>query len=306
MTGANTRMETTTTNSANYNGSTSSSGPSAAVASGLRDLRRRIGEQRAQTAEVKTAAESISAEARQPTPKSLTVTVSPATTRRETNRELLTKVLTAATSRERDRAAETLRRQIKTVCAAAIDRYGGRNLSAQESEDLTQEVFLRLLQAGRCDDAAPQEATIDPSPAYISRIAVNLLIDRQRFMKRRGLSQPGLSLEENDGATLIPDPHPSVEELVVGQMHLRDLRATLTRSLSPMEAEVLWRRGEGASHEEIAAELGIQQANARKHAERGIKRLKRLIESGQFTFPLAAAAAMPNRASAVAEQMHAN
>lgn len=243
-------------------GTTIKPAPSPQVVSGLRDLRQRIG------ARQETAA--------LPAP----------TKRRETNQELLQKALTAACPRERDRAAETLRRQIKSLCAAVIDRYAGSRLSAQEVEDLAQEVLLRLLTTGKED--AVSAVTVDPSPAYVTRIAVNLLIDRQRFQKRRGLNAPAVSLDDSYEAASVPDTRLSVEEDVVTRLYRTELRASLKRTLNPMEAEVVWRRSEGATHQEIAAELGIQQANARKHCERGLKRLKHLIETGALSIPLSA------------------
>lgn len=195
--------------------------------------------------------------------------------RRETNRELLDKAMNAPTERERNRAAETLRRQIKTLCAAVVDRHTSA-LTSQEVEDLTQEVFVRLLtsQAGNSG-----ETMVDPTSAYISRIAVNLIIDRRRFLKRRGLEQIPASVEDEALAATLRDARPSVEETVVGRIRTRELRKALANALSPTEAKVLWMRTEGASHEEIASELGIKEPNARKHLERGIKRLKRLVET---------------------------
>ncbi|MBC8104366.1 MAG: RNA polymerase sigma factor [Cytophagales bacterium] len=200
---------------------------------------------------------------------------SPATPKRESNRELLDRAMNAATDRERNRAAETLRRQIKSLCAAVVDRHTSA-LTSQEVEDLTQEVFLRLLtsQAGNVG-----EAVVDPTPAYIARVAVNLLIDRRRSLKRRGLDQLPASVEDEAMAATLRDPSPSVEETVLGRLRTRDLRRALLKSLSPTEAKVIWMRTEGASHEEIAQELNIKEPNARKHCERGMKRLKTLVET---------------------------
>jgi len=196
--------------------------------------------------------------------------------RRETNRELLDRAMNAPTERERNRAAETLRRQIKTLCAAVVDRYTSA-LTSQEVEDMTQEVFVRLLtsQAGNAG-----EAVVEPTPAYISRIAVNLIIDRRRHLKRRGLEQLPASVEDEALAATLRDARPSVEETVVDRMRTRELRRTLNQMLSPTEAKVVWMRTEGASHEEIARQLGIKEPNARKHCERGLKRLRNLVETG--------------------------
>ncbi|MES2463125.1 MAG: RNA polymerase sigma factor [Armatimonadota bacterium] len=206
---------------------------------------------------------------------SATPSEAPVAPKRESNRELLDKAMNATAEWQRNRAAETLRRQIKTLCAAVVDRHTSA-LTSQEVEDLTQEVFLRLLtsQAGNIG-----EAVVDPTPAYIARIAVNLLIDRRRFLKRRGLDQIPASVEDEVVTATLRDPNPSVEDAVLGRLRTRELRRALLKSLSPTEAKVVWMRTEGASHEEIARELNIKEPNARKHCERGLKRLKNLVET---------------------------
>lgn len=249
--------------------------PDARTAAGLAALRQRVVvEQRPATvAAASAAAPSTTAPAPATQPA----------VRRETNGELLQRARHGATARERDRAAETLRRQIKTLCAAVIDRHTSA-LTAQEAEDLTQEVFIRLLTSAAASERENQ--VLEPTPAYISRIAVNLLIDQRRFLDRRGLSTPGPSLDDAEAGVSIPDPREGVEEGVVGRFHRHQVREALRNALSPVEARVVWMRSDGASHAEIAAELGIKEPNARKHHERALKRLKKLAETGAF--PVAA------------------
>jgi RNA polymerase sigma factor (sigma-70 family) len=201
----------------------------------------------------------------------------PAASKRQTNKELLAVVRDTANSpRERDRAAETLRRQVKSLCAATLSRQS-RVLSANELEDLTQEVVVRLLQS--------PEGT-EPNAAYIARIATNLLIDRQRHLVRRGLDKPAVSLDDTEeGETRdLPDPSAQVEETVLMRIQQRNLREALLTLLKPTEALVVLRRAEGASHDEIAQELGTNAACVRKQAERGLKRLRDHAETGRFAF----------------------
>lgn len=240
--------------------------PDARALQGLAALRQRVVEQPVAAARSAATAPSTPA-------------TTAATPRRETNGELLLRARNAATARERDRAAEMLRRQIKTLCAAVIDRHTSV-LTAQEAEDLTQEVFIRLLTSAA--SAEKEGQVLEPTPAYISRIAVNLLIDQRRFLDRRGLSTPGPSLDDAEAGVSIPDPSEGIEEGVVGRFHRHQVREALRKSLSPVEARVVWMRSDGASHAEIAAELGIKEPNARKHHERALKRLKKLAEMGAF------------------------
>lgn len=194
--------------------------------------------------------------------------------RRRTNRELLDAARNARTSADRSRAADALRRQIKAQCAALID-HQFRYLVGHEVEDLTQEVFLRLLQSRTVE-------AIDPTPAYLRRIATNVVIDYLRSCKRRGLDGPSVNFDEAGEAGNVPDPSPSVEDEALGHLHVQEIRSVLRSSLSPVEADVLWLRSEGASHRDVAQALGVKEANARKHFERGTKRLKQLAMAGKL------------------------
>lgn len=212
----------------------------------------------------------------QSTPRPAPVSA-PTAPKRQTNRELLAVVRDEASSkRERDRAAEALRRQVKSLCAATLARQS-RTLVANELEDLTQEVVIRLLQS---------PASTEPTGAYIARIATNLLIDRQRHLIRRGQDKQAFSLDDTeDGETRdLPDLETRVEESVLARIQQRAIREALLTLLKPNEALVVLRRAEGASHDEIAEELGTNAACVRKQAERGLKRLREHAEAGRFAF----------------------
>ena len=209
-------------------------------------------------------------------PKAAPTTVS-AAPKRQTNKELLAVIRdTACSKREQDRAAEALRRQVKSLCAATLARQA-RTLAANELEDLTQEVVIRLLQS---------PAGTEPTGAYIARIATNLLIDRQRHLIRRGQDKPAFSLDDTEeGETRdLPDLETRVEESVLARIQQRAIREALLTLLKPNEALVVLRRAEGASHDEIAEELGTNAACVRKQAERGLKRLRDHAEAGRFAF----------------------
>ncbi|WP_309687022.1 RNA polymerase sigma factor [Armatimonas sp.] len=212
-----------------------------------------------------------------PQPTQATISAAP---KRQTNKELLAVIRESANSkRERDVAAEMLRRQVKSLCAATLARQA-RTLMANELEDLTQEVVIRLLQS---------PASTEPTSAYIARIATNLLIDRQRHLVRRGQDKQAFSLDDTeDGETRdLPDLETRVEESVLVRIQQRAIREALLTLLKPNEALVVLRRAEGASHDEIAEELGTNAACVRKQAERGLKRLREHAEAGRFAFAFA-------------------
>ena len=212
-----------------------------------------------------------------PQPTQATISAAP---KRQTNKELLAVIRESANSKwERDVAAEMLRRQVKSLCAATLARQA-RTLMANELEDLTQEVVIRLLQS---------PASTEPTSAYIARIATNLLIDRQRHLVRRGQDKQAFSLDDTeDGETRdLPDLETRVEESVLVRIQQRAIREALLTLLKPNEALVVLRRAEGASHDEIAEELGTNAACVRKQAERGLKRLREHAEAGRFAFAFA-------------------
>ena len=200
--------------------------------------------------------------------------------KRAGNAELLQAARHGKTATERDRAAEELRRRVKTLCAAALDRYTS-HLTAQEADDLTQDVLMRLLCAASDEESAPVEI----SASYIGRVAVNLLIDKRRSLDRRGLNKLGVSVDDCEAAIAIPDPAPIPADQVADSFHEYQLQAAIQQMLSPTEAKVVWLRVAGdLSHAEIADELGIKEANARKHYERGLKRLRTHADAGAFAF----------------------
>ncbi len=193
---------------------------------------------------------------------------------RQSNAELLAATRHGKTASEKNRAAEELRRRIKTLCAAALDRYTSQ-LTAQEADDLTQEVIVRLL--------CTSDETAEITSSYISRVAVNLLIDKRRALDRRGLNKPGVSVDDCEAAIALPDPAPTPEQSLAANFDSFRLRQVISDALSPTEAKVVWLRVAGdLSHAEIAEELGIKEANARKHYERGLKRLRSHVGEGAF------------------------
>ncbi len=230
--------------------------PGADVLAGLAALRSRVVEGPAKGAEAASAL--------------------PATPRRASNAELLAASRNGKTTSERNRAAEELRRRVKTLCAAALDKYTS-HLTSQEADDLTQDVMVRLL----C--ASEENGPVDISASYVQRVAVNLLIDKRRALDRRGLNKPGISVDDSEAAIAVPDPSPTPAETVASKFQSYQLQAAIAKALSPTEAKVVWLRVAGdLSHAEIAEELGMKEANARKHFERGLKRLRGQVETGAF------------------------
>lgn len=128
-----------------------------------------------------------------------------------------------------------------------------RGRSADDTDDLIQEAFLRLQMYRR-------EHEVREPEAFLVRTTLNLSINAVRQRLGRGVHVS----HELEAAPLI-DPRPSPDEVVVAQERLRHLRMGL-ESLNPRTREVLLlHRIEGYSQGQIAARLGITVSAVEKH-----------------------------------------
>jgi len=126
--------------------------------------------------------------------------------------------------------------------------------SRAEAEDLTQQVFLRLLGAKRPD------ALTDPA-AFVFRIAANLLRDRHRVSQRRGehIALEVLGAETGSVDDLTP------ERILLAQDAVRDALARLDGAgARTKEIFLLWRVS-GMTQREVADWFGCSQRNVEKH-----------------------------------------
>lgn len=136
--------------------------------------------------------------------------------------------------------------------------------SAEDAEDATQEIFVDVWRsAGRYEEAAGSEVT------FLMTIARRRLIDRVR---RQGRS-PAPELLEDAGTIPsrgAPDRAEINDEVARAQAALAQLR--------PEQREVLdLALGEGRTHQEIAAAIGIPLGTVKSHARRGLIRLREML-----------------------------
>lgn len=118
-----------------------------------------------------------------------------------------------------------------------------------EAEDLTQDTFLRALQALA---GVRQGAPLGP---WLKRITANLAIDRLRRLR------PGATLEDDAG----PDTDAGLA---------LDLAAALER-LAPVARSVVWLAlMEGWSHRELAQRYGCSESWSKSLLSRSVARLK--------------------------------
>lgn len=136
--------------------------------------------------------------------------------------------------------------------------------SAEDAEDATQEIFVEVWKsAERYDAAQGSEVT------FLMTIARRRLIDRARRQGRR----PTTELLEDAGtlpATAVVDRVEVQDEVDRAQQALSQLR--------PEQREVLdLALGQGRTHQEISAAIGIPLGTVKSHARRGLMRLRELL-----------------------------
>lgn len=177
---------------------------------------------------------------------------------------------------QRPRMSDCLLPRIAAGDPGAVDQFLSRHShmvwglarrfcrSAEDAEDATQEIFVDVWKsAGRYDAAHGSEVT------FLMTIARRRLIDRARRSGRR----PAAELLE-DAGTIAAAP---VEDRA--ELHDEVARAQAALSqLRPEQREVLGLAlGQGRTHQEISAAIGIPLGTVKSHARRGLIRLREML-----------------------------
>lgn len=137
--------------------------------------------------------------------------------------------------------------------------------SAEDAEDATQEVFVEAWKS-----AARYDAAMGSETTFLMTIARRRLIDRARRQGRR----PPTELLEDAGAIAAA---PAADRAEVDE-EVRRAQAALAR-LRPEQREVLdLALGQGRTHHEIAAAIGIPLGTVKSHARRGLIRLREMLD----------------------------
>src|SRR5262249_51928215 len=136
---------------------------------------------------------------------------------------------------------------------------------AEDVEDLTQEVYLRLL---RFTD---REKVKSPQ-AYLFRVAFNVLYEFKLHRNRAPVAFD--SAAADDAAEHLRDESSAPDETY--EQHAREDRLrTLTAQLPAMQrAVLLMSTRDNLSYAEVAAKLGISPSTARVHLFRAIGHLR--------------------------------
>jgi RNA polymerase sigma-70 factor, ECF subfamily len=149
-----------------------------------------------------------------------------------------------------------------------------KGFSADESKDLTQEVFLRVFKG---IDTFRGESRFE---RWLWEIADNIYLNelrRRRTEKRHGIEQSlDATVESGDGsspALEIAAPDLSPEEEVFRRQSLKDLRAAFQDLPDQMRRCCILRYEKGLKYQEIAVVMKISIETVKAHLHQARKRL---------------------------------
>ena len=142
-----------------------------------------------------------------------------------------------------------------------IYRFIFLKVSSQEiAQDLTSETFLRGWQAFR----NPRD--IENPPAFLYKIARNLVIDHYREKEQKGT----ISTEE----LRIIDPRSNLEEKAILTSDLSTIQAALSKLREDYQTVIIWRYLDELSIPEIAKILEKPEGTVRVTLHRALKTLR--------------------------------
>jgi RNA polymerase sigma-70 factor (ECF subfamily) len=159
---------------------------------------------------------------------------------------------------------QTHTRKIYNLCY----RFTGR---PSESEDLTQEVFIKIFQTLKTYDAAQGTFT-----TWLHRVARNHLVDHYRRTRKDRITS---SIEDELGG-LEEKPGPSVEP--IAHVEAREQRELLQRALERLSPDlreaVVLRDLQDLDYAEIAQVLGVPEGTVKSRINRGRLELARVLK----------------------------
>lgn len=145
-----------------------------------------------------------------------------------------------------------------------LSRFAYSRLGCSEdAADVVQDAFVRYANMKPKENAI----VIETPRFFLSRIIVNLIIDKVRREKRRGVHS---SIDEMEAE--IVDPQASSPENIVGNKQQLAILVAALDELSPnVRQAILLNRVEGYTHKEISKRLNVSPSMVCKYIMKAIK-----------------------------------
>jgi RNA polymerase sigma-70 factor (ECF subfamily) len=160
-------------------------------------------------------------------------------------------------------------------CGDLLRFLRARTRDPAEAEDVVQELWLRLR------DLRP--GPISNARAYLYQMANNLVLDRARARRRRGIrdhswTEQSYALAPGpDGEIQTVDPGQTPEAQLVEAEEQRALESAIAELPEGARRAFCLHKIDGLSHAEVAVRLGISRSGVEKHIAVAMKNLRRLL-----------------------------
>jgi RNA polymerase sigma-70 factor (ECF subfamily) len=172
-------------------------------------------------------------------------------------------------SGDREALAPLMERHYRRVYRIAL----GYLRQPDDALEVVQEAFVQA-----CQSAPRWDGSADAGP-WLSRITVNLAIDRWRRNRRR--AQTFTALADDDHASALADAGPSPDRRVQRREAGERVAAALAVLPERQRAVVVLRHYQEMSLEEIAQALGMSLGTVKSSLHRALGRMRGALAGGQ-------------------------
>lgn len=149
---------------------------------------------------------------------------------------------------------------------APLTRYfRRRGMSAEEAEDLTQDVFLKIMRR-------VQESTDPLADGYVFAAASSVLIDYRRRLAARGNSRQALAVDED-----IVCDSPLADRIVEDRETLRVIRQEITKLPAKVARAFILHRFDQVPQTEIARIMNVSTSSVEKYVVAALERLRQVM-----------------------------
>ena len=144
----------------------------------------------------------------------------------------------------------------------------GRSLAPDETEDLLQELFTRLMGAHRLEEKMADST--GSSRSYLLTMANGLMVDRWRKEQVRNAHADAVRDVEQG-----PTDELSPERIVAAQLELEAIKAVILEMPLNWRVALLLQRMRNMSYEDIALHMGVQVKQVDNYLVRALRRLRK-------------------------------